>query len=143
MQVTSRFTIAIHTLLCIGCYQDKRKVTADFIAGSINTNPVIIRRLMGQLKEAELVTVRAGVGGTFMAKPLTDITLLDIFLAIDAMDSNLFNFHTNPNNLCPVGRNIHTILDDHLLQIQNAMYDQMKKTTLQDLLDETIHYLND
>ena len=63
MQVTSRFTVAIQTMLCIACFSNNRKVTSNFIAGSTNSNPVIIRRLLGQLKQAGLVNVKPGVGG--------------------------------------------------------------------------------
>ena len=62
MQISSRFTIGVHTLLCIAYFKDE-KVTSNFIAGSVNANPVVIRRMLGQLKAAGLVTVEAGVGG--------------------------------------------------------------------------------
>ncbi|MDP0506009.1 MAG: Rrf2 family transcriptional regulator [Fusobacterium sp. JB019] len=141
MKITSRFTIAIQTMLCIAAFSKDRKVTSNFIAGSTNVNPVIIRRLIGQLKEAGLVEVKAGVGGTKIKKDLSDITLLDIFNAIQAVEENFFNFHMNPNCDCPLGKNIHTILDSHLNEIQEAMTDKMKSKTLQMLFDETKQYI--
>jgi DNA-binding IscR family transcriptional regulator len=57
MQISSRFTIAIHVLTCINTFEDQRKVTSDFLAGSVNVNPVVIRRLLSQLKSAGFVTV--------------------------------------------------------------------------------------
>lgn len=141
MQITSRFTIAIQTMLCIASFSDTRKVTSNFIAGSTNSNPVIIRRILGQLKEAGLVEVRLGVGGSTITKPLKEITVLDIFNAIEAVDDNFFGFHANPNCQCPVGKNIHTILDDHLSDIQQAMNNEMEKINLQTLLEETKPYL--
>jgi len=137
MQITARFTLAIHTMLCIATFSDKIKVTSNFIAKSTNSNPVIIRRLLGQLKDANLVEVKAGVGGAFIKKDLKDITLFNIFTAVEAVSDNFFNFHDNPNCQCPIGKNIHSILDGHLSKIQVAMYDEMKKTNLKELLEET------
>lgn len=141
MQITSRFTVAIHTLLCIACFSNKRKVTSNFIAESTNSNPVIIRRILGQLKDAGLVEVKLGVGGATITKPLKDITLLDIFDAVEALNDDFFSFHHNPNCKCPVGKNIHTILDGHLYDIEKAMNKQMKQIDLQTLLEETEPFL--
>lgn len=141
MQITSRFTLAIHTMLCIACFSDTHKVTSNFIAGSTNSNPVIIRRILGQLKDANLVKVERGIGGATITKPLEEITLLDIFNAVEAVSNNFFNFHDNANCKCPVGKNIHTILDGHLYDIKKAMNEQMQKTNLQMLLNETKPFL--
>ncbi|WRK52842.1 Rrf2 family transcriptional regulator [Coprobacillaceae bacterium CR2/5/TPMF4] len=60
-----------------------------------------------------------GTGGTTIAKPLDQITLLDIFQSVECLeDGKLFHFHENPNANCPVGKNIHSILDDKLLRVQ-------------------------
>lgn len=83
MRVSSRFPIAVHTMLCIAHFEQSEKVTSAFIAGSVNVNPVIIRTVIRQLKDAGLVTVDAGVGGAHIAKPLRDITLLDIYVAVE------------------------------------------------------------
>lgn len=141
MQITSRFTLAIHTMLCIASFSNTRKVTSNFIAESTNSNPVIIRRILGQLKNAGLVNVAAGIGGSTIAKPLTEITLLDIFNAVEAANDIFFNFHDNPNCKCPVGKNIHTILDEHLNDIVQAMNRQMQQVNLQTLLEQTEPYL--
>ncbi|MBK5254250.1 MAG: Rrf2 family transcriptional regulator [Peptostreptococcaceae bacterium] len=141
MQITSRFTLAIHTMLCIASFSSSRKVTSNFIAESTNSNPVIIRRLIGQLKEAGLVEVKPGIGGATVAKPLDEINLKDIFNAVEVVNDKMFNFHDNPNCKCPVGKNIHTILDEHLNDIEEAMNNQMRKTNLMMLLEETKPYL--
>ena len=81
MQISSKFTISIHTLLCIEHFGKDTKVTSNFIAASTNVNSVIIRRILGELKEAEIVNVEAGVGGASIIKPLDKITMLDVFKA--------------------------------------------------------------
>lgn len=135
MQISSRFTIGVHTLLCIAYFEDE-KVTSNFIAASVNVNPVVIRRTLGQLKAAGLVTVEAGVGGASLAKSSRDITLLDVFDAVESAPEDLFSFHENPNPACPVGRSIHPLLDVKLASAQEALRADLRKTTLADLLQE-------
>ncbi|MCC8111309.1 MAG: Rrf2 family transcriptional regulator [Ruminococcus sp.] len=138
MQISSRFTIAIHIFACIDTFQNEYKLTSDFLAGSVNVNPVIIRRILQQLKAAGLITVTRGSGGTSIAKPLEEITFLDVYHAIDCVeDGKLFHFHENPNPNCLVGRNIHQVLDDKLQQIQYAMESEMQKITIADVVQKT------
>lgn len=133
MQISSRFTMAIHMFACIDTFDDQ-KMTSDFMAGSIGTNPVIIRKLLGQLKTAGLVEVARGTGGVMITKALSEITFLDVYKAVEcAPDEELFHFHENPNQECPVGRNIHHVLDDKLTRIQKAMEDELSKITLDDV----------
>lgn len=138
MQISSRFTIGVHTLLCIAYFKDE-KVTSNFIADSVNANPVVIRRMLGQLKAAGLVTVEAGVGGASLVRQPEDITLLDVFDAVEAAPdgpAGLFNFHDAPNPVCPVGGSIHAVLDGKLASAQAAFREDLRKTTLADLLGE-------
>ena len=122
MQISSRFTLAVHIFACVDTFKDDYKVTSDFIAGSTNVNPVIIRKILGQLKAAGLIQVARGTGGTTITKPLKEITFLDIYRAVECVEDNqLFHFHENPNTACPVGRNIHRVLDGRLLQVQNLL----------------------
>ena len=136
MQISSRFTMAIHMFACIDTFADQ-KMTSDFMAGSIGTNPVIIRKLLGQLKTAGLVEVARGTGGVTITKPLSEITFLDVYKAVEcAPDEELFHFHENPNQACPVGRNIHHVLDDKLLQIQKAMEEELSRITLEEVKND-------
>lgn len=139
MQISSRFTIAIHVFACIETFGAQRNVTSDFLAKSVNTNPVIIRKLLAQLKSAGLVTVRRGSGGsTAVAKPLRQITLLDVYRAVECVENGcLFHFHEEPNPDCPVGQNIHRVLDCRLNSIQSAMEAEMAKYTLADVIEDT------
>ena len=133
MKITSRFTVAVHTLLAIYYFGEKNKVTSDFIAQSVCVNPVVIRRTLLSLKAAGMVEVKAGSGGASIVKDLQDITLYDVYRAVDSVEGDLFHFHENPNPACPVGRNIHAVLDSHLSDAQAAMENELKKVTLADL----------
>lgn len=138
MQISSRFTIAIHVLICIETFKNDYKVTSDFLASSVNVNPVVIRRLLQQLKKAGIINVTRGSGGTILGKSADKITLFDIYRAVECVEEGgLFHFHENPNPLCPVGKNIHAILDTRLEQIQKAMEQEMKSVTLQDVMNDT------
>lgn len=137
MQISSRFTIAIHMFTCIDIFQNEYKITSDFLASSIQVNPVIIRKLLSQLRNAGLIEVKRGTGGTSISKPLEEITFLDVYRAVECIEDNtLFHFHENPNPECPVGRNIHTVLDHKLLQVQNAMERELESITLADVMED-------
>ena len=123
MQISSRFTIALHILTCIEEFKNDYKITSDFLASSINVNPVVIRRILQKLKSAGIITVARGNVGN---------------KAVDCVDDEgLFHFHENPNPRCPVGRNIHNVLDKRLNAVQKAMENEMKKSTLADVINET------
>ena len=137
MQISSRFTIAVHVLVAIETFKDSYKTTSEFLASSINVNPVVIRRLLQQLKKAGIISVKRGSGGASIERPLQDITLLDVYRAVEPLENGeLFHFHENPNVLCPVGKNIHKIMDHRLQDIQNAMEDQMRSVTLDDIITD-------
>ena len=141
MQISSRFTMAIHMFACIDTFKNQ-KMTSDFMAGSIGTNPVIIRKLLQKLKAAGLITVSRGTGGVEVTRPLEKITFLDIYKAVECTpEEELFHFHENPNPLCPVGRNIHHVLDDKLERVQAAMEKELAAITLADVKRDTENWI--
>ena len=134
MQISSRFTIALHIFACVDTFKDDYKVTSDFLAASINTNPVIVRKILSQLKNAGLINVARGTGGITFTRPSADITFLDVYEAIEPVENgDLLHLHEAANPACPVGRNIHGLLDGKLLAIQSAMETEMKKYTIADI----------
>lgn len=142
MQISSRFTLAVHIFACIDTFKEEYKVTSDFLAGSTNVNPVIIRKILSQLKAAGLVNVARGSGGASIAKPLCEITFLDIYNAVECVEhGELFHFHENPSTSCPIGRNIHMILDDKLIQVQKAMENELASITLEDVKKDIKKYI--
>ncbi len=124
-------------LICIETFKNDCKVTSDVLASSVNVNPVVIRRLLQQLKKAGIVNVIRGTGGTELQKPAEEITLFDLYNAVECVEEGeLFHFHENPNPLCPVGKNIHAILDARLEEIQKAMEREMKSITIRDVMND-------
>lgn len=144
MQISSRFTLAIHIFACIDTFGNEYKVTSDFLAGSTNVHPVIIRKILGQLKAAGLIEVARGTGGTTVTKPLDKITFLDVYRAVECVENGeLFHFHENPSTSCPVGRNIHHILDDKIIRVQTALENELAAITLADIKRDTEKYLSE
>ncbi len=142
MQISSRFTLAVHILACIAVIKDM-KITSNLLAGSTNTNPVIVRKILGQLKNAGLVEVVRGTGGASLAKPAQEISFLDIYQAVECVErGELFHFHENPNEKCPIGRNIHNVLDDKLDQIQRAMERELASISMADVQGEITKCIN-
>lgn len=138
MQITSRFTIAVHILCCIEIFEKDYTVTSNFLAGSIGANPVIIRNVMGKLKDSGIIDISRGKSGISLARPLDKITLYDIYKAVECTDdSGLFRFHENPNLECPVGRNIHKVMDSRLEAAQTALENELKGTSLAEIVADT------
>lgn len=134
MQISSRFTLAVHILLCIDSFASTQKVTSELLAGSTQVNPVVVRKILGQLKAAGLVEVARGSGGASLAVPADEITFLQIYRAVECVgNKGLFHFHENPNPDCPVGRNIHRVLDGKLAEVQCAMERELAATKLSDV----------
>ncbi|HEL1770374.1 Rrf2 family transcriptional regulator [Streptococcus suis] len=138
MQISSRFTIASHILVLLALEGEKEKQTSTSIAGSVGVNPVIIRNILSQLKEAGLVQVARGVGGARLAQTPDKITLLHVYQAVELFGEKgkLFGFHEQPNPACQVGRSIHPLLDSRLENAQSALENELAKTRLADLLAE-------
>ncbi len=138
MQITSKFTAAVHILACIDIFDGQMRVTSEILSGSTGVNAVIVRGVLGQLRAAGIVKTRQGSGGAHLAKALDEVTLYDIYKAVDCVDDEgLFHFHENPNAECPVGRNIHKSMDGRLEAVQAALENELKSTTLAQVVADT------
>ena len=139
MQIGSKFTIGVHIITAIDYFKEMDRVNSDFLAGSIGVNPVIVRTVISQLREAGIVQTQRGSSGAELTKRLDEITLYDIYKAVGSVneEEGLFHFHEQPNPDCPVGRNIHKVLDHRLLEAQRVMEAELRKTTLADIVEDT------
>ncbi|MEE8808165.1 MAG: Rrf2 family transcriptional regulator [Lactimicrobium sp.] len=140
MQISTKFTIAIHILAAVEYFEKDEKVTSDMLAGSIGANPVIVRGLMSELKKAGLVDTKRGPGGITLAKPLDQISFYDVYMAVEKNKEELFHIHENPNPNCPVGRNIHAALEKDLQEVQDHFENDLKNYKVSDVTNE-IHQL--
>lgn len=135
MRINTRFPVAVHMLALIELNKTQPS-TSELMALSVGTNPVVIRQLMSALKRAGLIETRSGVPGCHLAKPAAEITLREVYRAVQKKsDAPLFDFHPNPNPKCPIGRNIQEALEPSLLDAQAAMEHSLEHYTLQDVAD--------
>lgn len=133
MAANSQFSIAVHVLAMLAQNCDGR-LKSDYIAKSVNTNPVVIRRLLCSLHDAGLVASQTGAcGGSCLNKKPEEITLLEVFRAVAT--SEVFSLHPNtPDQDCPIGRNIQRVLCGLQTEIDHAIEAKLARHTLQDVL---------
>ncbi len=138
IKISSRFTIAVHILSIIK--QNPSTIcTSEFMAESVNTNPVVIRKILSYLKNASIVQVRRGTGGASLVKDLDAITLLEVFRSVEVVEENqLFHLHENPNPDCPIGANIQAVLEIILVQAQEAMEQVLDNITMEQVITSLI-----
>jgi DNA-binding IscR family transcriptional regulator len=129
--VATRFAVAIHILVLLAA-ETAGPVTSARIAGSVGTNPVVIRRISGRLSRAGLIQVRRGPGGARLARPAATITLGEVWRAVRAPDLPLLPMH-RPNGADPLGRRIPDLLRTPFVAAEAALAHALDATSLWDL----------
>jgi Rrf2 family protein len=134
MLASSRFVIGIHVLAILARCQDRGPVCSTFIARSVNTNPVVIRRLMASLEQHGMVRSIAGRSGGFvLSQPASQITLQEVFSALEG--DELFRRRIKePCCDCPVGASIAKVIARPLKAAEDAMRSALARTTLKDVV---------
>lgn len=134
MAASCRFAFAVHVLAVLALQQTTGGACSDKLAHSVNTNPVVIRRLLAQLRRAGLVRTHMGsCGGAALAADAQDISLDVVYRAIEPAPA--FGTHRQkPNQRCPVGAGIERVLDDVFSSAQAALESELARRTLADVL---------
>ncbi len=133
--VATRFAVAIHILLLLASNRAEGKATSQLLARSVNTNPVVVRRITGQLARAGLIRVRRGPGGAELARPPQDISLGDVWRAMNpGCAKPLLPLHASPDQACPVGREVHAVLRGAFVAAEEAMQQALCRTSLAGLV---------
>lgn len=137
MNTSSRFAFAVHVLALLA-QQEGAPLSSEIIAGSVNTNPALIRRLLTMLANAGLTASQLGAGGgALLAREPESITLLEVYHAVD--DAQLFAMHREePNPACMVGRHIQHTLRGIIDDAQRAMEASLAARTLADVVDDLV-----
>lgn len=139
MRISAKCSSAVHILLMITLLSGKKKVTSGFLAASVGCNPVEVRKLLGGLKRAGIVSVARGTGGAALKKDPRDISLLDIYSAVDAASlDELIGVHPHPADQCPFGRNIYRLLAEPYAEIGDAVREKMASVRLSLLLERLL-----
>lgn len=136
MRMSTQFTVSVQILMLIMISPNK-KVTSEMLSESAGSNPVMIRQLFGKLKDAGILNVSTGSGGTELAKDPADISLWDIYMATEGYSAcELFKFHPNISKKCQVGRFFKEILGGHLDEAVQAMSEKLADVSLAQLSGE-------
>jgi Rrf2 family protein len=137
--INSRFTVAVHLLALMSAGPERcsgRAITSEMAAESVNTNPVVVRRILGALRKAGLVSSHPGpTGGWLLVLEPEEITLCDVFRAVQ--DESLFSMHHRPpSSACMIGRNIQDTLEGYFGEAQRAMQEKLGERTIADVVDD-------
>lgn len=85
MRRNSQLSGVLHVLLHMA--EHDRPSTSEDLAKAMTTNPVVVRRILGGLRDAGLVASEKGHGGGWViARPLEDITLLQVHEALGSAE---------------------------------------------------------
>jgi Rrf2 family protein len=134
MRTSCRFAMAVHVLSVLA-YQEGDRVTSAHLAGSVNTNPVIIRRLLLSLQKAKLVETCKGAGsGSRLSRSPRRINMAEIYRSVENSES-FAKPSRKPRADCPVGHCIIEALAKIFTSAQNAMERDLAKTTLADVIE--------
>lgn len=137
MHISVKCSVAIHCLIFIYEYGEKQKVTSDLLSLSTGSNPVTIRNIISALKKDGILSVKFGTGGAVLACTLEEITIYRICKAIEPnFISKLFGIHSLPSPLCPIGKNIHNVLDCSYQKIGNDLCNSLESITLKDIISD-------
>ncbi|MGK0290803.1 MAG: Rrf2 family protein [bacterium] len=133
----TKVSTAIHILMML-CHAKDKLLSSDYIASSVNTNPVVIRRLISELKSAGFVKVTNGKNGGYeLAKQATEITVWDVIQAVQ--NNPMFCQNLNqPEEKCVVGAKINFCLEQLYDDVQKTLEDKLNRYTIAELYQKSI-----
>ena len=135
MHIGSQYTVGIHTLMLVEFFKDER-ITSEIAAASIGCNPVIVRNVFSKLSKAGLLRPGRGKAKTALGRPACEITMYDVFTATERCETDeIFSMYPANQN-CPIGSELHNILESRFESAVEAMLNDMKRTTIADLVSE-------
>ena len=137
LRISTKFPVAVHTVMIIAALSEKQKINSDIISESTGVNAVIIRNIFKSLKQAGMIVSSPGPGGTTLARNPDGITLWDIFEAVELVETeDIFKFHELPSEHYQIGSNIYSLLKTHLDDAVGALKNDLSRVTISMLVDE-------
>lgn len=135
MHISTKCSVAVHCLIFIYEYGNVKKVTSELLSLSTGSNPVTIRNILSSLKKAGVISIKSGTGGAALSAPLQEITLYRICKAIEPdFMKKLIGIHAMPSPFCPVGKNIHKVLDCSYQKIHSDLCRSLQAITMENII---------
>ncbi|AXB48449.1 Rrf2 family transcriptional regulator [Amycolatopsis albispora] len=127
----------MHALTLLGRWED-RSLTSAEIADSLNSNAVLVRRILGGLRDAGLVLATEGRGGGWsLARAPREITLYDAYAAVEA--GPVLSRHAHPpSEACEVGRHMQALVDAEFREAEHALAQRLRQTTIAQLVRQVV-----
>lgn len=137
MGLSSRSAVAIHALTMLARWDDRTLTSAE-IADSLASNPVLVRRILGNLRDAGLAWSTEGRGGGWsLARQPRQITLFDAYTAVE--EGPILSRHAHPpSDACEVGRHMQALLEAEFRDAERALEERLSRTTIADLHREVL-----
>jgi Rrf2 family protein len=136
MNTNQQFAVSVHILTILSAYPDQ-PLTSETIAESVDTHPVVIRRVMGHLRAHGLVDSRPGAsGGWRLLRAPEQIRLSEVYQAISHEDILAMHSHPNPN--CLIGGKIQGALKPVFGEAQSALEAALGRFTVADVLEKVM-----
>lgn len=140
MNDNQQFSVSVH-ILAILAANPNMPVTSETIAESVDTNPVVIRRIMSHLRQHGLVDSRPGTsGGWHLLHDPASINLRDVYRAI--RHENVLAMHQHPNPECPIGGHIQETLGQVFDEAQGSLEAALEHFTISDVLENVLEKLH-
>ncbi len=139
--MTCRFTLAVHILGMLAWSSRDRgePVTSEELARSINTNPVVVRRVLGDLRRAGLVETKRGVGGgVTLARSATAISLRDAYEAIEEGEVLFGGYPSGPNPRCTVGPTLAVYLEEVCGRAEESLKKSLARVTVDSMVKDIV-----
>ena len=139
MKRNSRLSLALHTLSHMAGDPGRMRTSAE-IAEHAGTNPVVVRRVLGKLREAGLLaSVKGHAGGWSLAKPANSITLADVYLALD--ERLVSGGEQDAEAMyCSIERDLQTRVADVLGEIEENLVQRLSETSITDVHPKSCSY---
>lgn len=137
MHISTKCSVALHCLIFIYEYGEKTRVTSDLLSKSTGINAATIRNIFRALKKEDIITVKAGTGGAELNCSPDEVSLYRVCRTLEPeFLSKLIGVHRSPSSLCPVGRNIHHVLDCSYQKIRSDLKESLGNITLADIISD-------
>lgn len=136
MAAAGWFAMSVHSLALLS--QNKDGFPSSYIAGSVNTNAVFLRRVLKKLVEVGLIETKEGrEGGYRLTRPAEQITLAEIYESLE-LDKALALSTSDPNPACPVGAGITAVMEQISEEAHEAMMARLRNYTVAQVADMAV-----